>query len=109
MNVLAPELSATSGIPVDRIFEARASFPHCGLSFEVEFEVVQWTALSDLVLLIARSGLTCDHLRYHGSGTVLARICDSKCSNFRLMDSALARSASLRLVRWTTVLSRSGD
>ncbi len=108
MNVLAPELSATSGIPVDRIVEARAAFPDCSLSFEVEFAAEELTALSDLVLLFAATQLTCETLRYYGNGTILARLSDSESSDFRLMDTALARSVSLKLVRWTTVLSRSG-
>ena len=109
MNVHASNLSAKSRIPVERILEARVSFPHCSLSFEVEFEAEELTDLSDLVVLFARIQLTCDSLRYYGKGTVLARFCDSERANFRLKDAVLAQSTSLRLVRWTTVLSKSGD
>lgn len=106
MNVQFSDLSAKSGIPVQRIHEARASFPHCTLSFEVEFEGQDLTALSDLPLLFIRAGLTCECLRYRRNGPVLALLKDNEHSNFQLMETALAQSASLRLVRWTIVLSK---
>lgn len=109
MNIHATDLSVKSRVPVERILEARASFPHCMLSFEVEFEGEELTALSDLVVLFTRTGLTCDCLRYRRNGTIFARLCDGKRSNFRLMDTALAQSASLTMVRWTIVLSKHAD
>ncbi len=106
MNFHVPDVSAKSRVPVARILETRASFPHNNLSFEVEFEAEELTALSDLVLLLARSGLLCDNVCYRRNGIVFARLCDSKSSNYRLMAAALAQLASLRLVRWTIILSK---
>lgn len=107
MNVHSTDLSVRPRIPVTRILETRGSFPRCTLSFEVEFEVEELDAVSDLVLLFKRAGLTCDGLRYRRNGCVLARLRDSEASDFRLMDTVLNRSTSLRLVRWTSILSKS--
>ncbi|MEO9877221.1 MAG: hypothetical protein ABJM26_01500 [Anderseniella sp.] len=109
MNIHTSGLSPKSRIPVERILEARASFPHGALSFEIEFEGEGLTALSDLVLLFTRAGLTCDCLRYRRNGTILALLCDNEYSNFRLMDAALTQSVSLTMVRWTIVLSKPLD
>ncbi len=106
MNVHSTNLSAGSGIPVARIAEARRSLPHCALSFELEFEAQGLQAVSDLVVLFTRAGLTCDALRYSASGSILARLCDSESSDFTLMDAGLDQLASLTMVRWTTILSK---
>ena len=106
MNIHATDVSAKCRVPVERILEGRSSFPHINLSFEVEFEADGLGAISDLALLIKRSGLTCDYLRYCDEGRIFARLCDSKSSNFQLLDAALIRHNSVSLVRWTTVLSR---
>ncbi|WP_337660538.1 hypothetical protein [Anderseniella sp. Alg231-50] len=109
MNVHSTDLSAKSSVPVARIVEARGSLPHCTLSFEVEFEVEELEALSDLVSLFARAGLICDGLRYRRDGSILVRLCDSDRSDFQLMDAALDQLPSLKMVRWTTVLSKPAD
>ena len=106
MNVHATNVSAGARIPVARIVEARRSLPHCALSFEVEFAAEGLEALSDLVTLFIRAGLTCDALRYSGNGSVLVRLCDSESSDFNLMEAGLDRYSSLTMVRWTTVLSK---
>ncbi|MEO1158876.1 MAG: hypothetical protein AAFW74_00275 [Pseudomonadota bacterium] len=76
------------------------------MSFEVEFEVQELEALADLVVLFTRAGLICDGLRYRRDGSILARLCDSERSDFQLMDTALEQFPSLKMVRWTTVLSK---
>ncbi len=106
MNIHTGDLSAKSCIPVERIGEARASFRDGTLSFEVEFEAEQLTALSDLVLLFARTDIICDCLRYRRNGAIVALLRDSERSNFQLMDTALAQTASLKVVRWTIVVSK---
>lgn len=106
MNIHTSDLSAKSLIPVERILEARTSFPHGTLSFEVEFEGEELTALSDLVLLFTRTDMICDCLRYRRNGTIVALLHDSEWSNFQLMDTTLAQTASLTMVRWTMVLSK---
>ncbi len=107
MNIHTSNLSARSCIPIERIDEARASFPHGTLSFEVEFEGEELTALSELVALFTRAGMICDCLRYRRNGTIVALLHDSERSNFQLMDAALAQTASVKLVRWTMVVSKS--
>ena len=107
MNIHNADLSVRSCIPIARIDEARASFPHAILSFEVEFEGEELTALSDLVALFTRTGMICDCLRYRRNATIGALLQDGERSNFQLMDIALAQTASVKLVRWTMVLSKS--
>ncbi|MEM9470894.1 MAG: hypothetical protein AAGA00_02980 [Pseudomonadota bacterium] len=109
MNVHSTNLSVGSRIPVSRIVEARRSLPHCSLSFEVEFEVDGLEGLSDLVLLLARAGLTCDALRYRRNGSILVRLCDSEGSDLALLEVGLDQCTSLTMVRWTTVLSKTAD
>ena len=106
MNIHTSDLSAKSCIPIERIDEARASFPHGTLSFEVEFEGEELTALSDLVALFTRTDMICDCVRYRRSGKIIALLHDSERSNFQLMDTVLAQTASLEMVRWTIVVSK---
>lgn len=106
MNIHNADLSVRSCIPIERIDEARASFPHAILSFEIEFEAEDLTALSDLVLLFKRTDMICDCVRYRRSGTIIALLNDSEQSNFQLMDTALAQAGSLEIVRWTIVVSK---
>lgn len=106
MNIHSTDVHSTCRIPVERVAEARSSFSACSLSFEVEFEADGLVALSDLVLLINRSGLTCDHLKYCSPNRIMARLCDSRSANLQLLDADLATQVSIRLVRWTNVVSR---
>lgn len=106
MNIHTCDQPVKSCVPVDRIVEARASFPHGSLSFEAEFEGEDLTGLSDLAQLFTYTGMICDCLRYRRGGTMIALLRDSECSNFRLMDTALAQAASLKMVRWTMVVSK---
>ena len=70
MHVQVPTISAAPRIPLREIAETRVSIPDCVLSVQVEFKTLEFGALSNLILLFTRLGLTCKCLRYHGNGGI---------------------------------------